>query len=146
MNPHRRRRKERLHNKSPSGADDDTISVLTSGSSFSRFSQSTGMATSTLPHHKADVVAAADNKKNKGLIGALIFALCFFNIVDVDFHRPGAATGGRRSLLSNLYLSGPSTLLPWAEKNLVGVQDRPDTEAETALFWRKFNMLGCHLM
>jgi len=37
--------------------------------------------------------------------------------------------------LSSLYLSGPSTLLPWAQHHLVDVTARPDPEAETALFW-----------
>ena len=86
--------------------------------------------------------SSSDNNKNKGILIAIIFGLCLVNILDVDigihFSRHGSSRGGRRSLLSSLYLSGPSTLLPWAEHHLVGVMDRPDVKAETALFWRKF--------
>lgn len=78
----------------------------------------------------------ANNSKNKGIVTAMIFALCIFNIFDVDI-RLGKKNDadGRRSLLSLLYLSGPSTLMPWSEHHLVDVTDKPDPVAETALFW-----------
>lgn len=73
----------------------------------------------------------------KYLFGAMIVALCIFNIFDIDINMNDAkdTSGGRRSLLSSLYLSGPSTLLPWAQHHLVDVLDKPDISAETALFW-----------
>lgn len=77
---------------------------------------------------------------HKGLVGFAILALCLFNILDVDIRLGDSASDGddgRRSLLSNLYLSGPSTLMPWAEHHVVDVMDRPDPEKETALFWRE---------
>jgi len=75
--------------------------------------------------------------KHKGLVGAMIMVLCIFNIFDVDIRvgRTSNNSSGRRSLLSSLYLAGPSTLLPWAQHHLVDVTDRPDPKAETALFW-----------
>ena len=61
------------------------------------------------------------------------------NVLDVDIRigHSNSNNGGRRSLLSTLYLAGPSTLLPWGQHHLVDVMDKPDVEAETALFWRK---------
>ena len=85
---------------------------------------------------------------HKGLVGFAILALCLFNILDVDIRLGDSASdgdGGRRSLLSNLYLSGPSTLLPWAEKHVVDL-DRPDPEKETALFWRELLFSGARLL
>ncbi len=77
---------------------------------------------------------------NKIIVIGLV-AFCLINILDLDTlinHRGGGgAPGRRRSLLSTLYLSGPSTLLPWAQHHLVDVTDRPDPVSETALFWRE---------
>lgn len=81
--------------------------------------------------------ASAVNHRRSLAVGAVL-ALCLFNVFDVDIRISRSTSGsGRRSLLSTLYLSGPSTLLPWAEHHLVDVTDRPDFEAETALFWRE---------
>ena len=82
-----------------------------------------------------------DNNSQKTILIAIILGLCLINILDVDISigrhtNSSSGGGGRRSLLSSLYLSGPSTLLPWAQHHLVDVTDRP-TETETALFWRK---------
>lgn len=83
--------------------------------------------------------AQAAANKNRGLIGAMILALCIVNVFEVDFRavKKDGTRGGRRSLLSSLYLAGPSTLMPWAQHHVVDVTDRPDPEAETALFWRE---------
>lgn len=77
-------------------------------------------------------------EKNRNVIVGLVVALCLLNIIEVDIvvdNAGGGTGGGRRSLLSTLYLAGPSTLLPWAQHHLVDVQERPDPVAETALFW-----------
>ena len=65
------------------------------------------------------------------------------NVLDVDIRigHSNSNNGGRRSLLSTLYLAGPSTLLPWAQHHLVDVMDKPDVKAETALFWRELSIL-----
>ena len=76
-------------------------------------------------------------KKNRNTVIGLVLALCLLNIIEVDVVVDKNGGGGRRSLLSTLYLAGPSTLLPWAQHHLVDVQERPDPVAETALFWRE---------
>ena len=70
------------------------------------------------------------------------------NVLDVDIRigHSNSNNGGRRSLLSTLYLAGPSTLLPWAQHHLVDVMDKPDVKAETALFWRKLSILRLHVI
>jgi len=89
-----------------------------------------------------DTMSSSSNDNNqKTILIAIILGLCLVNILDVDISigrhtNSSSGGGGRRSLLSSLYLSGPSTLLPWAQHHLVDVTDRP-TETETALFWRK---------
>lgn len=147
MNPHRRSTKNRRRPASQQSDNDDNISMMSSLSSISsKSSRSTSMSSSfLLPQHQThasnSTAAAAANKKDskKRLAGAVILALCLLNILDGDmFVRQSNTTGGRRSLLSSLYLAGPSTLLPWAQHHLVDVTERPDPEAETALFWRKF--------
>lgn len=85
------------------------------------------------PPPAAQAQAAA--ARNRGLVGAMILALCVVNVFEVDVRVARKDGGGRRSLLSTLYLAGPSTLMPWAQHHAVGVEDRPDPEAETALFW-----------
>ena len=75
--------------------------------------------------------------KNRNTVIGLVLALCLLNIIEVDVVVDKNGGGGRRSLLSTLYLAGPSTLLPWAQHHLVDVQERPDPVAETALFWRE---------
>ena len=88
----------------------------------------------------------ASNDNQKTILIAIILGLCLINILDVDIsigrNTNSSSGGGRRSLLSSLYLSGPSTLLPWAQHHLVDVTDRP-TETETALFWRKLLLFVC---
>ncbi|KAL7541099.1 hypothetical protein ACHAXR_010620 [Thalassiosira sp. AJA248-18] len=108
----------------------------------SKSSRSTSMSSSfLLPQHQthasnSTATAAANKDSKKRLAGAVILALCLLNILDGDmFVRQSNTTGGRRSLLSSLYLAGPSTLLPWAQHHLMDVTERPDPEAETALFW-----------
>ena len=89
-----------------------------------------------------------NNNNQKTILVAIILGLCLINILDVDIsigrNTNSSSGGGRRSLLSSLYLSGPSTLLPWAQHHLVDVTDRP-TETETALFWRKLLLFVCVL-
>merc|ERR1719253_2049997 len=124
-NPHRRNRKERRRPRSSAVDSDGSSTMVSSMSSRSR-------------SHSPPLHHAANNNSNntRGYVGAMVLALCVLNIFDVDIHvNKKSPTGGRRSLLSTLYLSGPSTLLPWAEHHLVDVTDRPDPEAETALFW-----------
>jgi len=74
-------------------------------------------------------------KKKKVIdICSFILALCIVLYIfddDIDI-------GGRRSLRSSsrelsIYLEGPSTLLPWAEHNLIDIKD--STSTPTALFW-----------
>lgn len=93
----------------------------------------------------SDTAAANDggsvNNANKIIVIGLV-AFCFINILDLDIlvNTSGggrSTTGRRRSLLSTLYLAGPSTLLPWAHHHLVDVTDRPDPTAKNALFWRE---------
>jgi len=67
------------------------------------------------------------------LVAAVIVGFCVLSVVD-NF-RTLEPYSGRRSLLSNAYLAAQSTLLPWAHYYLVDVTDRPNPEAETALFW-----------
>jgi len=91
-----------------------------------------------------------DNNSQKTILIAIILGLCLINILDVDISigrhtNSSSGGGGRRSLLSSLYLSGPSTLLPWAQHHLVDVTDRP-TETETALFWRKLLLFVCAIV
>lgn len=83
-------------------------------------------------------------KKNRNTVIGLVLALCLLNIIEVDVVVNKNGGGGRRSLLSTLYLAGPSTLLPWAQHHLVDVQERPDPVAETALFWREC-ISSCYL-
>ena len=85
-------------------------------------------------------------KKNRNTVIGLVLALCLLNIIEVDVVVDKNGGGGRRSLLSTLYLAGPSTLLPWAQHHLVDVQERPDPVAETALFWRECISSCCLLI
>jgi len=85
-------------------------------------------------------------KKNRNTFIGLVLALCLLNIIEVDVVVDKNGGGGRRSLLSTLYLAGPSTLLPWAQHHLVDVQERPDPVAETALFWRECISSCCLLI
>jgi len=94
-----------------------------------------------------DVSSSSNDNNQKTVLIAIILGLCLINILDVDISigrhtNSSSGGGGRRSLLSSLYLSGPSTLLPWAQHHLVDVTDRP-TETETALFWRKLLLFVC---
>ena len=111
MNPHRHRRSHRR--RRPRSSDTTSITNDGGGSSI--------------------------NNANKIIaIGLVVF--CFFNILDLDtllVNHQGGTRGRRRSLLSTLYLAGPSTLLPWAHHHLVDVTDRPDPLAKNALFWRE---------
>ena len=94
-----------------------------------------------------DMSSSSNDNSQKTILIAVILGLCLINILDVDISigrhtNSSSGGGGRRSLLSSLYLSGPSTLLPWAQHHLVDVTDRP-TETETALFWRKLLLFVC---
>ena len=112
MNPHRHRRSHRRRRPRSS----DTTSITNDGGGSS-----------------------ANNANKIIAIGLVVF--CFINILDLDIllvnHQGGTGTGRRRSLLSTLYLAGPSTLLPWAHHHLIDVTDRPDPLAKNALFWRE---------
>jgi hypothetical protein len=104
-------------------------------------STSIGTAMTDVTDVSGSVATVGAKKSNRTLIAGLVMALCILNIIEVDIvvDRPGGGAGvGRRSLLSTLYLAGPSTLLPWAQHHLVDVMERPDPVAETALFWREF--------
>lgn len=80
------------------------------------------------------------------LAAAAVVGLCVYGVIDFESGAPSNhLRAGRRSLLSTLYLSGPSTLLPWAEHHLVDVTEAPDVDAETALFWRELRQLGMAL-
>ncbi|KAL7544857.1 hypothetical protein ACHAWF_008219 [Thalassiosira exigua] len=130
MNPHRRTKKRRRpSSRSAGGSRDDggrDRSRAPQGDDGSRASSGSG--------HRG---GGGGRRGGGGCVGALIFALCVFNVFDVDVRVQTGKDGstGRRSLLSNLYLAGPSTLLPWAQHHLADVTDRPDPESETALFW-----------
>ena len=72
--------------------------------------------------------------KTLRICGSIIIGFCAITILDDSFL---FSTGsGRRSLLSELYLSAThSTLMPWAYHHLVDVTEKPNFEEETALFW-----------
>ena len=96
-------------------------------------------ATESSSDMSASSSSSSNNTNQKATLIAVILGLCLMNVLDVDIRigHSNSNNGGRRSLLSTLYLAGPSTLLPWAQHHLVDVMDKPDVEAETALFWRK---------
>ena len=69
----------------------------------------------------------------------LFFGLAALHQFQVSFLPPlfsnNNTNGDRRSLLSTMYLSAHSTLMPWAHHNLVDITHTPNTDLETALFW-----------
>ena len=120
-------------------------SVITDYSAYSLATSAASTSIGTAMTDVTDVSGSVGNvgakKSNRTLIAGLVMALCILNMIEVDIvvDGPGGGAGvGRRSLLSTLYLAGPSTLLPWAQHHLVDVMERPDPVAETALFWREF--------
>jgi len=71
--------------------------------------------------------------KTLRICGSVILAFCLLSILENILSTSGS---GRRSLLSELYLGVThSTLMPWAYHHLVDVKDKPNPDAETALFW-----------
>lgn len=67
------------------------------------------------------------------VFAAVILGFCALSVIDT--FRTLEPYSGRRSLLSSAYLATTSTLLPWAHHYLVDVSDKPNPDAETALFW-----------
>ena len=88
---------------------------------------------------RCDIKQHVEKKKKVIDIASFILALCIVLYIfddDIDI-------GGRRFLRSSsrelsIYLEGPSTLLPWAEHNLIDIKDStatPQQPPPTALFW-----------
>ena len=91
----------------------------------------------TLP---TTTMANNDNRRRPGrlqkICGTAIIALCVATLLDLDTLLPSPSGDGRRSLLSELYLSAThSTLLPWAHHQIVDVSRSTADEDATALFW-----------
>lgn len=73
--------------------------------------------------------------KRGRVFAAVILGFCVLSFIDT-FHTLEPYSGDRhRSLLSSAYLATTSTLLPWAHHYLVDVNDAPNPDVETALFW-----------
>jgi hypothetical protein len=118
--------------------DDQSAYSQATSAATSVWTDATSIWTARTGDSVSVVVGNVAKKNNRTIIGGLVMALCLLNIIEVDIIVDDAGGIGRRSLLSTLYLAGPSTLLPWAQHHLVDVMDRPDPVAETALFWREF--------
>lgn len=122
----------------PLSSRSSATSLPSSISSRSTRTSSTGSGSASARSRDRPAAAGA-GERHRGIVGAMVVALCVFNVLDVNVGfgdtSETRARGGRRSLLSSLYLAGASTLMPWAEHHLVDVTDRPDPSKETALFW-----------
>merc|ERR1719491_254386 len=82
-------------------------------------------------------LSVGTDSSKKSLVAAVVINFALVNIfLDLPFGSSNYSPAeGRRSLLSTLYLSGSSTLLPWAEHYFVDSTTPPDPKDETALFW-----------
>lgn len=92
--------------------------------------------TITVPN-PASRSSAAHAHLSKNATAALVLAFCLASVVQFShiLSPVHERDRQRRSLLSSLYLSAHSTLMPWAHHHLVDVTEAPDPSRETALFW-----------